>query len=142
MTLYYNAHDGGFNDNYGYSFGVDNSYPGTTTLGQSFNMTNNTSRGASGSWNMSASRNDLGCINDDVNNFSYMTGGNSSVTDRFNHTTDSRDATIGDSGLSSDYVGAADGGDRGYVWNGTHRKLHTNTSWSGMFGTRGTHLKD
>ena len=140
----YNAayHDGGFNDNYGYSFGVDNAYPGTTTLGQSFNMTNNTSRGANASWNMSASRNDLGCINDDVNNYSYMTGGGSDVTDRFNHTTDSRDATIGASGLSSDHCGAADGGDRGYVWNGTHRKLtYSNTTWSGMFATRGTHSK-
>ena len=140
----YNAayHDGGFNDNYGYSFGVDNSYPGTSTTGQSFNMTNDTSRGSSGSWSMNWSRNDLGCINDDVNNFSYMTGGNSSGTDRFNHTTDSRDTTIGDSGLGSDYVGAADGGDRGYVWNGTHRKLtYSNASWSGMFGTRGTHSK-
>ena len=55
-----------------------------------------------------------------------------------------RDTTIGDPGLgSNDYVGAADGGDRGYVWNGTHRKLtYSNASWSGMFGTRGTHLKD
>ena len=142
MTYTAAYHDGGFNDNYGYSFGVENAYPGTATLGQSFNMTNNTSRGASSSWNMSTARNDLGCINDDVNNFSYMTGGNSQVTDRFNHTTDSRDTTIGNSGLSSDYVGAADGGDRGFVWNGTHRKLtYSNTSWSGMFGTRGTHSK-
>jgi len=140
----YNAayHDGGFSDTVGMSWGVDNAYPGTTSLGQSFNMTNNTSRGASGSWNMSVVRNDLAAINDDVNNYTYMTAGGSEATDRFNYTTDTRDATIGNSGLVADYSGAADAGTHGYVWNGTHRRLqYSNTTWTGMFATRGTHSK-
>ena len=142
MTYQAAYHDGGFSDTVGMSWGVDNSYPGTTANGQSFNMTNNTSRGASSSWNMSVSRNDLGCVNDDVNNYAYMTGGGSEATDRFNFTTDTRDTTIGNSGLSADYVGAADGGTHGYFWNGTHRKLtFSNTTFTGMFATRGTHSK-
>ena len=134
--------DGGFSDVTGWIWGNDPSYPTNSNRGWSFNMTNDSRKGYNnGSLNMSTGRNDHGVSNED-NVKSVITGGGSANTDIMNHSSETMRTNVNNSGLSSDYVGAAWSQTAGYHWNGTHRKISFSTeSWSGMFGTQGTHSK-
>ena len=134
--------DGGFSDVTGWIWGNDPSYPTNSNRGWSFNMTNDSRKGYNNSnLNMSTGRNDHGVSNYDTE-FSIITGGGSANTDKMRHASETMQTNINNSGLSSDYVGAAWSQTAGYHWNGTHRKISFSTeSWSGMFGTQGTHSK-
>ncbi len=134
--------DGGHSDVTGWTWGNDPSYPTNSNRGWAFNMTNDSSKGYNNSsLNMSTGRNDHGVSNYDTQ-FSVITGGGSANTDIMNHSTETMRTNVNNSGLSSDYVGAAWSSTAGYHWNGTHRKISFSTeSWSGMFGTQGTHSK-
>ena len=134
--------DGGFSDVTGWIWGNDPSYPTNSNRGWAFNMTNDSRKGYNnGSLNMSTGRNDHGVSNED-NVKSVITGGGSANTDIMNHSSETMRTNVNNSGLSSDYLGAAWSQTAGYHWNGTHRKISFSTeSWSGMFGTQGTHSK-
>ena len=134
--------DGGFSDVTGWTWGNDPSYPTNSNRGWAFNMTNDTRKGYNnGNLNMSTGRNDHGVSNEDTSK-SVITGGGSANTDIMNHSTETMRTNVNNSSLSSDYLGAAWSQTAGYHWNGTHRKISFATeSWSGMFGTQGTHSK-
>ena len=134
--------DGGFSDVTGWTWGNDPSYPTNSNRGWAFNMTNDTRKGYNnGNLNMSTGRNDHGVSNEDTSK-SVITGGGSANTDIMNHSTETMRTNVNNSSLSSDYLGAAWSQTAGYHWNGTHRKISFSTeSWSGMFGTQGTHSK-
>ena len=134
--------DGGFSDVTGWTWGNDPSYPTNSNRGWAFNMTNDTRKGYNnGNLNMSTGRNDHGVSNEDTSK-SVITGGGSANTDIMTHSSETMRTNVNNSGLSSDYLGAAWSQTAGYHWNGTHRKISFSTeSWSGMFGTQGTHSK-
>ena len=138
MTLGGSYIDGGWSDQYGYSWGLDNAYPGTTVNGWSFNMSNDTSRGAG--WNMTVARNDSGVMMDE-GKAAFITGGNSDVTNKLPFSTETMGITTA-SGISTNYVGAAHGEHKGYVWNGAMRIIsYATESWAGGPSTNGTHSK-
>ena len=134
--------DGGFSDVTGWTWGNDPSFPTNSNKGWAFNMTNDTRKGYNnGSLNMSTGRNDHGVSNEDTSK-SVITGGGSANTDIMTHSSETMRTNVNNSSLSSDYLGAAWSQTAGYHWNGTHRKISFSTeSWSGMFGTQGTHSK-
>jgi len=138
--------DGSHGDYFAYTYGTDDSYAGTTTRTSSFNMTNNSSRGTNGSWNMTVSRNDSATFQDYMHAGSkcYITGGGSSRTDRHNLTTETM-STGGfppDCGDGGDYAAGVNGQNRGwYKRSGTAQSFawatETYASWGGSPGSDG-----
>ena len=134
--------DGGFSDVTGWTWGNDPSYPTNSNRGWAFNMNNDTRKGYNtAALNMSAGRNDHGVSNYDTQ-FSVITGGGSANTDIMQHSNETMRTNVNNSGIASDYLGAAWSDVAGYHWNGTHRRISfSSESWSGLFSTQGTHSK-
>jgi|688.fasta_scaffold114053_2 hypothetical protein len=70
---------------YGYIWGADNAWPGTTTTTCAFNMATETTGGQNALWNMRAARNDSGTIFKE-HQTAYIIGGGSGEVDIFNLT--------------------------------------------------------
>lgn len=138
--------DGSWGDYYAYTYGIQDSYPGSTTTVGSFNMQTQVGRGVNSSWNMSVSRNDSATFQDYMHSGSkcYIAGGGSSRTDRHNLTTETM-STSGfppDCGDGGDYAAAVQGRNAGwYKRAGTAQTFawstETYSGWNSSPGSDG-----
>lgn len=129
--------DGGQSDYNLYVYGVVDAFSGSSTWTSSVSMVTEAARAHSSTWDLKTSRDDLGCIVNSNNTIGYISGGNSSNTDKHNYTTETMYAlgsvAAGFTSGNVTYGATASwyGETRGWIWAGGGGSLAWSTeTWS------------
>lgn len=120
---------GGFSDYYHYIYGETNSHNGSSNYTGSINMSTESNRTHSSSWDMTQSRQDAEALMNPNLSITYIVGGGSSITDKHNMITE----TMYVAGSAPDCFGA--GGDN-YGVTAIYGEFRGYVAW-GYTGTSG-----
>jgi len=140
--------DGANSDLYFYVYAIANAFMGSSATTWSMNMTNEASRGgATASWNMTVSRNDLGTMVDYEHAGAkvYIVGGGNAATDRFDLKTETMATSAQrpqNSATSNDFTATSEGRFRGWHKTGSTAQsftwsTETYASWTTSPGSDG-----